>query len=70
MVTCQSTGPTPWVPSHAVALSGLPSFRDTPNTSSEPHPHHQCSIHINCASTDMVEAAYQEAVVHGRASTR
>ncbi|XP_018621573.1 pyridine nucleotide-disulfide oxidoreductase domain-containing protein 2 isoform X2 [Scleropages formosus] len=53
-----------------VAVDRLPNFLAAPNRSdSLPGPHHQCSIHINCESVDVLEKAYQECK-HGRPSTR
>ncbi|KPP59724.1 pyridine nucleotide-disulfide oxidoreductase domain-containing protein 2-like, partial [Scleropages formosus] len=53
-----------------IAVDRLPNFLAAPNRSdSLPGPHHQCSIHINCESVDVLEKAYQECK-HGRPSTR
>ncbi|XP_064172736.1 pyridine nucleotide-disulfide oxidoreductase domain-containing protein 2 [Anguilla rostrata] len=53
-----------------VALDRLPNFLAAPNArDGTPGPHHQCSIHLNCESVDVLEAAYREAK-QGRPSTR
>ncbi|MFT7805847.1 pyridine nucleotide-disulfide oxidoreductase domain-containing protein 2 isoform X1 [Arapaima gigas] len=53
-----------------VAVDRLPSFLAAPNChEGAPGPHHQCSIHINCESVDVLEEAYQECQ-RGHPSTR
>ncbi|XP_077469432.1 pyridine nucleotide-disulfide oxidoreductase domain-containing protein 2 [Stigmatopora argus] len=52
-----------------VAVDKLPNFLAAPTPDNRPGPHHQCSIHINCESVDVLEAAYKEAM-NGRPSTR
>jgi phytoene dehydrogenase-like protein len=54
-----------------VALSGLPNFsHHLPNADSgSPSPHHQCTIHINCESTQLLHDAYLPAL-SGRYSSR
>lgn len=52
-----------------VAVDKLPNFLAAPTPDNKPGPHHQCSIHINCESVDILEAAYTEAM-NGRPSTR
>ncbi|XP_062852233.1 pyridine nucleotide-disulfide oxidoreductase domain-containing protein 2 [Trichomycterus rosablanca] len=44
-----------------VAVDKLPNFLALPNTADgKPGPHHQCSIHLNCESVEILEAAYKE----------
>ncbi|MBN3295864.1 PYRD2 protein, partial [Amia calva] len=53
-----------------VAVNRLPSFLAAPNSpDGRPGPHHQCSIHLNCESTEVLEQAYQQAT-QGHPSTR
>ncbi|XP_054886040.1 pyridine nucleotide-disulfide oxidoreductase domain-containing protein 2 isoform X2 [Poeciliopsis prolifica] len=52
-----------------VALDKLPNFLASPTPDDKPGPHHQCSIHLNCESVDILEAAYKEAI-NGRPSAR
>lgn len=56
-----------WPPT--VAVDSLPNFLAAPTANGEPGPHHQCSIHINCESVDVLETAYKEAL-NGRPSSR
>ena len=48
----------------SVALSGLPNFSGhIPNFSQgTPSPHHQCTIHLNCESTELIHQAYLPAL--------
>uniref|UniRef100_A0A673G5W6 Pyridine nucleotide-disulfide oxidoreductase domain-containing protein 2 n=1 Tax=Sinocyclocheilus rhinocerous TaxID=307959 RepID=A0A673G5W6_9TELE len=44
-----------------VALDKLPNFLAAPNSADgKPGPHHQCSIHLNCESMEVLEEAYRE----------
>ncbi|XP_017579800.1 pyridine nucleotide-disulfide oxidoreductase domain-containing protein 2 [Pygocentrus nattereri] len=44
-----------------VAVDKLPNFLAAPNPADgKPGPHHQCSIHLNCESVEVLEAAYRE----------
>ncbi|XP_060781877.1 pyridine nucleotide-disulfide oxidoreductase domain-containing protein 2 [Neoarius graeffei] len=53
-----------------VAVDKLPNFLAAPNTADgKPGPHHQCSIHLNCESVAILEAAYKEGQ-QGRPSSR
>ncbi|XP_047668398.1 pyridine nucleotide-disulfide oxidoreductase domain-containing protein 2 [Tachysurus fulvidraco] len=54
-----------------VAMDKLPNFLAAPNTAADgsPGPHHQCSIHLNCESVEILEAAYMEGQ-QGRPSSR
>ncbi|KAI1894321.1 hypothetical protein AGOR_G00114610 [Albula goreensis] len=53
-----------------VAVDRLPNFLAAPNApDGKPGPHHQCSIHLNCESVDVLEAAYREGK-QGRPSSR
>ncbi|XP_047458126.1 pyridine nucleotide-disulfide oxidoreductase domain-containing protein 2 [Mugil cephalus] len=52
-----------------VAVDKLPNFLASPTPDDKPGPHHQCSIHLNCESVDVLEAAYKEAA-NGRPSGR
>ncbi|XP_076831699.1 pyridine nucleotide-disulfide oxidoreductase domain-containing protein 2 isoform X2 [Brachyhypopomus gauderio] len=53
-----------------VAVDKLPNFLAAPNTAAgTPGPHHQCSIHLNCESLDVLETAYRECQ-QGRPSSR
>ncbi|XP_068807316.1 pyridine nucleotide-disulfide oxidoreductase domain-containing protein 2 isoform X2 [Struthio camelus] len=45
-----------------VAVDRLPNFLAAPNArDSQPLPHHQCSIHLNCESTQLLHQAFTEA---------
>ncbi|XP_063347768.1 pyridine nucleotide-disulfide oxidoreductase domain-containing protein 2 isoform X1 [Pelmatolapia mariae] len=44
-----------------VAVDKLPNFLASPTPGDKPGPHHQCSIHLNCESVDVLETAYKEA---------
>lgn len=52
-----------------VAVDRLPNFLAAPTPDGKPGPHHQCSIHINCESVEVLETAYKEAM-NGRPSSR
>uniref|UniRef100_A0A3B4B966 Pyridine nucleotide-disulfide oxidoreductase domain-containing protein 2 n=1 Tax=Periophthalmus magnuspinnatus TaxID=409849 RepID=A0A3B4B966_9GOBI len=52
-----------------VAVDKLPNFLAAPTPDNKPGPHHQCSIHLNCESVEVLETAYREAM-HGRPSSR
>ncbi|XP_013880847.1 pyridine nucleotide-disulfide oxidoreductase domain-containing protein 2 [Austrofundulus limnaeus] len=52
-----------------VAIDKLPNFLASPTPDDKPGPHHQCSIHLNCESVDVLETAYKDAV-NGRPSAR
>uniref|UniRef100_A0A3P8V9Y9 Pyridine nucleotide-disulfide oxidoreductase domain-containing protein 2 n=1 Tax=Cynoglossus semilaevis TaxID=244447 RepID=A0A3P8V9Y9_CYNSE len=52
-----------------VALDKLPNFLARPTPDHKPGPHHQCSIHLNCESIEVLETAYKEAI-NGRPSAR
>uniref|UniRef100_A0A8D3C4K5 Pyridine nucleotide-disulfide oxidoreductase domain-containing protein 2 n=1 Tax=Scophthalmus maximus TaxID=52904 RepID=A0A8D3C4K5_SCOMX len=51
-----------------VAVDKLPNFLARPTPDGIPGPHHQCSIHLNCESVEVLETAYKEAM-NGRPST-
>lgn len=52
-----------------VAIDKLPNFLAAPTPDNKPGPHHQCSIHLNCESVEVLETAYKEAM-NGRPSSR
>uniref|UniRef100_A0A3Q1IB63 Pyridine nucleotide-disulfide oxidoreductase domain-containing protein 2 n=1 Tax=Anabas testudineus TaxID=64144 RepID=A0A3Q1IB63_ANATE len=52
-----------------VAVDKLPNFLASPTPNNKPGPHHQCSIHLNCESVEVLESAYKEAM-NGRPSVR
>uniref|UniRef100_UPI0037E75A80 pyridine nucleotide-disulfide oxidoreductase domain-containing protein 2 n=1 Tax=Semicossyphus pulcher TaxID=241346 RepID=UPI0037E75A80 len=52
-----------------VAVDKLPNFLATPTPDNKPGPHHQCSIHLNCESVEVLETAYKDAM-NGRPSVR
>lgn len=52
-----------------MALDKLPNFLARPTPDHKPGPHHQCSIHLNCESIEVLETAYKEAI-NGRPSAR
>ncbi|KAM8806130.1 pyridine nucleotide-disulfide oxidoreductase domain-containing protein 2 [Eudromia elegans] len=53
-----------------VAVDRLPNFLAAPNPRrDQPLPHHQCSIHLNCESSELLHRAYAEAR-DGRPSSR
>lgn len=53
-----------------VAVDKLPNFLAAPNIAEgKPGPHHQCSIHLNCESVEVLDAAYWECQ-QGRPSSR
>ncbi|KAK7930862.1 hypothetical protein WMY93_007257 [Mugilogobius chulae] len=52
-----------------VAVDKLPNFLAAPTPDNKPGPHHQCSIHLNCESVEVLETAYKEAM-NGRPSSR
>uniref|UniRef100_A0A3Q1AN62 Pyridine nucleotide-disulfide oxidoreductase domain-containing protein 2 n=1 Tax=Amphiprion ocellaris TaxID=80972 RepID=A0A3Q1AN62_AMPOC len=52
-----------------VAVDKLPNFLAAPTPDDKPGPHHQCSIHLNCESVEVLETAYKEAL-NGRPSAR
>ncbi|XP_030011055.1 pyridine nucleotide-disulfide oxidoreductase domain-containing protein 2 [Sphaeramia orbicularis] len=52
-----------------VAVDKLPNFLACPTPDGKPGPHHQCSIHLNCESVEVLETAYKEAM-NGRPSSR
>uniref|UniRef100_A0A8C1TY93 Pyridine nucleotide-disulphide oxidoreductase domain 2 n=1 Tax=Cyprinus carpio TaxID=7962 RepID=A0A8C1TY93_CYPCA len=53
-----------------VAVDKLPNFLAAPNSADgKPGPHHQCSIHLNCESMEVLEEAYREGQ-QGRPSSR
>lgn len=52
-----------------VAVDKLPNFLAAPTPNDKPGPHHQCSIHLNCESVEVLETAYKEAI-NGRPSAR
>ncbi|XP_051507311.1 pyridine nucleotide-disulfide oxidoreductase domain-containing protein 2 [Myxocyprinus asiaticus] len=53
-----------------VAVDKLPNFLAAPNSADgKPGPHHQCSIHLNCESVELLEEAYREGQ-QGRPSSR
>uniref|UniRef100_A0A8C5E707 Pyridine nucleotide-disulfide oxidoreductase domain-containing protein 2 n=1 Tax=Gouania willdenowi TaxID=441366 RepID=A0A8C5E707_GOUWI len=52
-----------------VAVDKLPNFLAAPTPDNKPGPHHQCSIHLNCESVEVLETAYRDAM-NGRPSVR
>ncbi|KAM3605758.1 uncharacterized protein V6R79_004091 [Siganus canaliculatus] len=52
-----------------VAVNKLPNFLACPTPDGKPGPHHQCSIHLNCESVEVLETAYKDAM-NGRPSKR
>ncbi|XP_072293556.1 pyridine nucleotide-disulfide oxidoreductase domain-containing protein 2 isoform X2 [Eucyclogobius newberryi] len=52
-----------------VAVDKLPNFLAAPTPDNKPGPHHQCSIHLNCESVDVLETAYKEGM-NSRPSSR
>uniref|UniRef100_A0A673AKK4 Pyridine nucleotide-disulfide oxidoreductase domain-containing protein 2 n=1 Tax=Sphaeramia orbicularis TaxID=375764 RepID=A0A673AKK4_9TELE len=52
-----------------LAVDKLPNFLACPTPDGKPGPHHQCSIHLNCESVEVLETAYKEAM-NGRPSSR
>lgn len=53
-----------------MAVDKLPNFLAAPNTADgKPGPHHQCSIHLNCESVEVLEEAYMEGL-QGHPSSR
>ncbi|XP_056465109.1 pyridine nucleotide-disulfide oxidoreductase domain-containing protein 2 [Gadus chalcogrammus] len=52
-----------------VAVDKLPNFLAAPSPDGQPGPHHQCSIHLNCESVEVLETAYKESI-NGKYSTR
>ncbi|KAM9804216.1 pyridine nucleotide-disulfide oxidoreductase domain-containing protein 2 [Neosynchiropus ocellatus] len=52
-----------------VAVDKLPNFLAAPTPDGKPGPHHQCSIHLNCESVEVLTSAYHDAM-NGRPSTR
>uniref|UniRef100_A0A3P8Z2V7 Pyridine nucleotide-disulfide oxidoreductase domain-containing protein 2 n=1 Tax=Esox lucius TaxID=8010 RepID=A0A3P8Z2V7_ESOLU len=52
-----------------VAVDKLPNFLAAPTPDSKPGPHHQCSIHLNCESVEVLEDAYKDCL-EGRPSSR
>lgn len=53
-----------------MAVDKLPNFLAAPNSADgKPGPHHQCSIHLNCESVEVLEEAYREGL-QGRPSSR
>lgn len=54
-----------------VAVDKLPNFLADPNIkANQAMPHHQCTIHMNCESTDILESAYAEAMNNGTYSSK
>lgn len=45
-----------------VAVDKLPNFLAAPTPDGKPGPHHQCSIHLNCESVEVLEDAYKDAM--------
>ncbi|NXD14723.1 PYRD2 protein, partial [Nothocercus nigrocapillus] len=53
-----------------VAVDRLPNFLAAPNARDDrPLPHHQCSIHLNCESSELLHRAFADAS-NGRPSSR
>uniref|UniRef100_A0A914XJX4 Amine oxidase domain-containing protein n=1 Tax=Plectus sambesii TaxID=2011161 RepID=A0A914XJX4_9BILA len=44
-----------------VALKELPNFTALPNQGSQPMPHHQTTVHLNCETIDILHGAYVDA---------
>ncbi|XP_071792921.1 pyridine nucleotide-disulfide oxidoreductase domain-containing protein 2-like [Asterias amurensis] len=42
-----------------VAVDRLPNFKASPTDSNQPGPHHTCTIHLNCETTDLLTDAYE-----------
>ena len=54
-----------------VAVNQLPNFLANPcKEINQVMPHHRCTIHLNCESTDLIEKAYAEAVNEGTYSSK
>lgn len=45
-----------------VAVKGLPNFVADPNKGSDPMPHHQTTIHLNCENMSIIHEGYEDAV--------
>ncbi|CAB1312867.1 unnamed protein product [Coregonus sp. 'balchen'] len=52
-----------------VAVDKLPDFLAAPTPDGKPGPHHQCSIHLNCESVEVLQTAYNDCK-EGRPSSR
>ncbi|XP_046870071.1 pyridine nucleotide-disulfide oxidoreductase domain-containing protein 2 isoform X2 [Hypomesus transpacificus] len=52
-----------------VAVDRLPNFLAAPTPDGKAGPHHQCSIHLNCESVELLETAYKDGL-DGRPSSR
>ncbi|XP_021436540.1 pyridine nucleotide-disulfide oxidoreductase domain-containing protein 2 [Oncorhynchus mykiss] len=52
-----------------VAVDKLPNFLAAPTPDGKPGPHHQCSIHLNCESVEVLQTAYEDCK-EGRPSFR
>lgn len=52
-----------------VAVDKLPNFLAAPTPDGKPGPHHQCSIHLNCESVEVLQTAYEDCK-EGRPSSR
>ncbi|KAK2824291.1 hypothetical protein Q5P01_021466 [Channa striata] len=52
-----------------VAVDKLPNFLACPTPDNKPGRHHQCSIHLNCESVEVLVTAYKDAT-YGRPSVR
>ncbi|KAL0964619.1 hypothetical protein UPYG_G00326530 [Umbra pygmaea] len=52
-----------------VAVDKLPNFLAAPTPDGKPGPHHQCSIHLNCESVEVLQMAYNDCL-EGRPSSR
>ncbi|XP_062318904.1 pyridine nucleotide-disulfide oxidoreductase domain-containing protein 2 isoform X1 [Osmerus eperlanus] len=52
-----------------VAVDRLPNFLAAPTPDGKAGPHHQCSIHLNCESVELLETAYKDSL-DGRPSSR
>lgn len=47
----------------SVAVDRLPDFLAAPNApGGQPLPHHQCSIHLNCEDTQLLQQAFEDAM--------
>ncbi len=50
------------------AVNKIPQFTAIPNSPERDSvmPHHRCTIHLNCESTETLEKAYEDAAIRGR----
>lgn len=53
-----------------LAINKLPDFRADPSVSESPMPHHRCTIHINCENMKLLDDAWRDAKLKGKASEK